>query len=250
MTTEKFQIHYLGTLGDYVGSVFAFQRGQRQFNAESHPHLFQRGQSTSKYSLRIPDGWEIVSGIDTGTFFSALVVAFDPDGNAYVIDESPNYDYKAGEIEVDESLTIPEWVHRLEEGINRVGGRFFFWGDRNSQFKRELKRYGIHIEPNYIPNEARTEICREYFVQNRIFLAPWLRILPFELENASWPAEASASGKFERVKDRDHTLDPLEHILSRRPRGQRIETLNQDSSWAKSLFGRKKTFINPHLGAN
>lgn len=89
MTREKFAIHYKGQLGDFVGRVFNYQRGQAQFNAATHPFLFSGG--TGREHLRIPDGWEIVNGADTGTYYTAATVAFSPTGDAFVIDEYPNY---------------------------------------------------------------------------------------------------------------------------------------------------------------
>lgn len=249
MTKEKFEIHYNGMLGSYVGRVFNYARGSKQFDHSSHPHLFPSGV-TSREALKIPDNWEIVSGADTGTFYSALTVAFDPDGYAYVLDEFPNYRYLAGEPERDESLSIPRWAHGVVARISKLGGRPALWADPNSQFKGELRNYGIHLLPAAKPVEVRTEIAREYFEHNKIMLAPWLGVLPFELENAAWPDEASLSGKFARIKDRDHTLDPLEHILARRPLGRSIEHVSQGTWAANAGLKRKISKGNVHLGAH
>jgi hypothetical protein len=248
MTKEKFEIHYHGKLGDYVGAVYSYQRGQRLFDAESHPWLFRDGE------LDLPTHWTIACGADTGTFASFLIVAFDDEGVAYVLDEFPNYDYKAGVIELDENITIPEWVHQIHAGCARRGARPLAWADRNSQFRRELGKYDLNLQPNLTPNETRTEIAREYFTRNRIFLRRGLRILPFELENASWPDESSAAGKFERVKDRDHTLDCLEHVLSRRPRADasaRGRDIDRRTA-GEMLFGREIGYRhrNPHTGVS
>jgi hypothetical protein len=199
--------------------------------------------------LVVPAGWEIVGGADTGTFYSGLLVAFSPEKEAFVIDEFPNYRYVAGEAERDESLTIPTWAARLSQRSLQLGGKSSFWADANSQFKGELRNYGVHLLPARAPVEARTEIAREYFEHSKIWLAPWLDILPFELENATWPEEASLSGKFSRVKDRDHTLDPLEHILARRPFGRVIHKASGDGTWAGSRgLATRKDFGNRHLG--
>jgi hypothetical protein len=187
--------------------------------------------------LHIPDGWEIIGGADTGTYSSAVIAAFDPEGNAFVIGEYPNYKYAAGALELDEEMTIPAWARSVVEGMVAVGGRAYLWADKNSQFKREVSNYGMYLEGNSTPLETRTEIAREYFTHGKVWLAPWLSILPFELENACWPEQATAAGKFSRIKDRDHTLDGLEHILSRRPRGK----------WA-TQGGEKKLWIETHLG--
>lgn len=123
------------------------------------------------------------------------------------------------------------------------------WADPNSQFKSELRNYGVTLLPAKVPVETRTEVTREYFEHGRIHLAPWLSVLPFEIENASWPEEASATGKFARVKDRDHTLDPLEHILARRPFGRTI-IQGKHRDWASSMGLKRKTGRggNIHLG--
>jgi hypothetical protein len=248
MTREKFEIHYNGRMGKFVGQVFPYQRGDRTFGAESG--LF-RGGVVSQETLTIPDNWQIVSGADTGTYWGGLTVAFDPDGVAYVLEEFPNYRYVAGSIERDESLTIPRWCAETGYRIRQLGGRPDFWADPNSQFKSEVRNYGVSLLPEKTSKEARTEITREYFQHNRIKLAPWLSVLPFELENAAWPEEASMSGKFERVKDRDHELDCLEHILSRRPMGKVAEAAKPKGSWAAAQgYKKRQSGGNVHLGRN
>jgi hypothetical protein len=248
MTTEKYLIHYEGQMGDFVGRVFNYSKGQRTFDHTTHPFLFKNGR-TDRNELVIPDGWEIVSGADTGTFYTGLTVAFDPDGNAFVLDEFPNYRYVAGSPERDEQLAIPRWARGIHNRVLSLGGRPNFWADPNSQFKGELRNYGITLLPGRLGVEARTEIAREYFEHHRIYLAPWLDVLPFELENAAWPEEASMSGKFARVKDRDHTLDCLEHILGKRPFGRIAEHQIPKGSWAASQGYKKLNKTgNIHLG--
>lgn len=243
MTTEKYLIHYEGQMGDFVGRVFNYSKGQATFDQHTHPFLFKDG------NLTIPDGWEIVNGTDTGTFYTALTVAFSPDGDAFVLAEYPNYRYVAGSPERDEQLTIPSWARGVSRSVLSLGGRPNFWADTNSQFKGELRNYGMILLPAKAPVETRTEIAREYFEHKRIFLAPWLDVLPFELENACWPEEASMSGKFARVKDRDHTLDCLEHILAKRPFGKVLDKDRPKGSWAASMGLKKlKQGGNTHLG--
>lgn len=247
MTKEKYAIHYDGKMGEFVGRVYNYQRGQRVFDIASHPNLFNGG--TNREHLVIPSGWEIVGGADTGTFYSAIIVAFSPQGDAFVIDEYPNYKYVSGDAERDESLSIPRWASTVVKRSIQLGGKAGFWADPNSQFKGELRNYGMSLLPARAPVEARTEIAREYFENGRIWLAPWLTVLPFELENASWPEEASMSGKFARLKDRDHTLDPLEHILARRPAGKTLEESARAGSWAVATFGKPRSGSkNIHLG--
>lgn len=241
MTKEKYAIHYNGQLGEFVGHVFNYQRGQAVFDTRSHGFLFAGGGD--RKHLSIPRGWEIVGGADTGTNYSALSVAFSPEGHAFVIDEFPNYRYVAGELERDESLSIPRWASRVRSGFTSIGGRANLWADPNSQFKGELVNYGVSLLPARVPVEARTEITREYFEHGRVHLAPWLQVLPFELENAAWPEEASLSGKFSRLKDRDHTLDCLEHILARRPAGKIIASKGS-LGWAEASGYRKRKTAN------
>lgn len=248
MTKEKYEIHYNGHMGDFVGRVFNYAAGTRTFDRTTHPELFPGNSGDLYRDFRLPDGWEVVCGADTGTFYSALAVAFSPAGEAFVLDEFPNYRYLAGEPERDESLSIPQWARAVVARVGQLGGRPNFWADPNSQFKGELRNYGINLLPAKVPVEARTEITREYFEHHRIFLAPWITVLLFELENASWPEEASLSGKFGRIKDRDHTLDPLEHILARRPAGRVIQS-SRARSWAEaSGYRRKSRGGNVHLG--
>lgn len=232
MTKEKFLIAHEGKLGDFVGKVFNYEQGARQFTSKTHPELFGNDNQ-----LRIPEGWEIVGAADTGTFYSGLFVAFSPEGDAFVCDEIPNYRYVGGLPERDESISIPQWAGDLVHRAKHLGGRPHLYADKNSQFKGELLNYGVTLLPAKAGVEARTEVTREYFQHNRIHLAPWLEILPFELENAQWPEETSAAGKFARVKDRDHTLDCLEHILALRPIGRGVREV-KEKTWFESAFGR------------
>lgn len=232
MTREKFEIHYNGKIGSFIGHVFNYSRGERVFSPLTHPDLFEGT------NLRIPDNWEIVGGADTGTFYTALIVAFDPNGDAFVLEEFPNYRYVSSLPERDESMTIPSWAAHISTRMLALGGNPNFWADNNSQFKGELRNYGVTLLPAKVPVETRTEIAREYFEHKRIWLAPGVTVLPFELENAAWPEEASLAGKFARIKDRDHTLDCLEHILARRPLGRDITPLT-GRTWAESMGYRK-----------
>jgi hypothetical protein len=248
MTREKFEIHYNGRMGDFVGRVFNFSRGERTFDAITHPWLFNTS-TTDRNTLVIPNGWEIVGGADTGTYYSALAVAFDPAGDAFVIEEFPNYRYVAGSPERDESVTIPQWASGVAGYFHRHGARANLWADPNSQFKSELRNYDVTLLPQKGKVETRTEVTREYFQHGRIFLAPWVTTLPFEIENAAWPEEATSSGKFARVKDRDHTLDCLEHILSRRPFGKILaDSLPKGSFAAAEGWKRLRKGGNIHLG--
>lgn len=247
MTSEKYAIAHLGQMGSFIGKVYPYERGHRQFTASTHPDLFEDG-ITRRDNFRIPNNWDVVGGADTGTFYSSVLVAFDQDGFAYVIDEFPNYGYIGQKADRDQAITIPGWAMKVARELHNYGSRGILWADPNSQFKSELLNYGLTLLPQKVPVETRTEITREYFQHNRIFLAPWLTVLPFELENAEWPDETSATGAYKRVKDRDHTLDCLEHILARRPYG-RVQTSAKPMSWAESQGWKKASKTgNVHLG--
>lgn len=251
MTREKYAIAYEGKLGEYVGRVYNYQRGERPFTRATHPYLFKPGDAGDSFlSLAIPDGWRVEGAADTGTFMAGLVVAFDPEGNAYVLWEAPNYRYVANEPELVASTSVPAWAGDFSSvlGYFNIHGT---WADKNTQFRRELINYGISLLASTAKLEQRTEVSRTYFTRGSIFLAPWLRVLPYELENACWPEESTAAGKYERVKRNDHLLDCLEHLLARHPKGVSPQLLER-TSWAESFYGQKfgkNKKGNVHLGS-
>lgn len=254
MTREQFAVAWQGRLGHFVGRVYAFQRGDRQFTPASHPTLWttvdDRGPRLGPADLRLPTGVDVLAAVDTGTYMSGLAVAFDPDGNAFVLEEFPNYQYVSHNLELLD-LSTPEWAKRIVQQLQRYRTRAYAWADPNTQFRAEVRRYGLHLLSNLIGAEARTEIAREYFQTNKVFLAPWLRILPYELEHAAWPPTSSASGKFGRVKRFDHTLDCLEHILSRRPRGKVRDRTKHDSfkdRYLREQAIHTRPIADAHLG--
>jgi hypothetical protein len=254
MTREKFAIAWLGRLGSYVGRVYNYQKGKRQFTRGSHPYLWRSDTDTQTIEdLEIPPGWEIVGGCDTGNFTSGLLMAFDQDGSAYILAEFPNYSYKAdGKPEVNDFLTIAGWANWIASQRATWDDKSTYWADANSQWKSELRAHGVNLMGNTTPRETRVSIAREYFEQGKVFLAPWLDILPYELENARWPEEPGSSGKFERIKHNDHTLDPLEHILSKRPRGKIEARKKRFNSFIEEHLDRegvgKRFESDPHLG--
>ena len=249
MTREKFAIHYEGQLGEFVGSVFGYQRGKNVFNTRTHPFLWRNpdGEATLD-NLKLPAHWQVVGAGDTGTFTSAGLVAFDEVGHAYVIYEQPNYRYVAGKHEWLD-VSIPEWAKQIRDMMARFNVRGL-WADKNSQFKRELQNYDVTLFGAEVGLEQRTEITREYFQHDRISLAPWLTTLPYELEQAQWPEETTASGKFARVKKQDHSLDWLEHILAKRPIAKAPST-HRPRTWIEDYLGRPAGRVtgNSHLGA-
>lgn len=220
MTRERYQIHYGGQIGEFVGSVFGYQRGQREFNPKTHPHLWRNPEKPAAIAnLRVPPSWEILAATDSGTFYGSLFVGFDEYGDAFVLDEYCNYRYIVGEIEILDSVSIPQWARRTAAAARRFGIRPVLWSDRQNQMKHELRRYGLTIRSVENIRETRTEVAREYFQKGQIWLAPWLRVLPIEIEKAQWP-EGFDRNRIERSRRNDHLLDALEHTLVQRPIGQ------------------------------
>jgi hypothetical protein len=246
MTREKFAIAYEGQLGEFVGSVYSYQRGQRVFTPRSHPHLWLNpdGPATPD-NLKIPHSWTVLGGADTGTFTSATLTAFDHLGTAFVVYEAPNYRYVGGRHEWLD-VSIPEWAGAVMAHMARYGVRGLY-ADRNTQFKREFQNYKLTLFGADAGVEQRTEIAREYFQHDRIFLAPWLTVLPYELEQAAWPEVESLAGKFGRLKQQDHTLDTLEHVLARRPHTTATSSY-RPSTWLEEYGGRPQQRGDPHLG--
>jgi hypothetical protein len=248
MTREKFAIAYEGQLGEFVGSVYSYQRGQRTFTTRTHPHLWKNPDAEPTLdNLQVPRAWTVIGGADTGTFTSASIVAFDHVGTAFVLFEAPNYRYVGGRHEWLD-ISIPEWAATVTNFMARWGVRGLY-ADRNSQFRRELQHHGLTLFLADAGLEQRTEIAREYFQHERIFLAPWLQVLPYELEQAEWPEQESLAGKFGRLKQQDHTLDTLEHVLARRPHTTATSTY-RPSTWLAEYAGPRKDKGDPHLGIN
>ena len=219
LTREKFSIAYLGKLGDFVGRVYNYQRGDRVLSIQDHPELWHNEDGGAlRENFSVPDDWRIEIGADTGTYCAAVVVGVAPNGIAYVLDEVVNYSYLANTPELDPTSSISTWADQLIRTAALWKARPMAWVDSNSQFKQELLHHGVHLLPNKRGREVRTEAARQYFQHEKIRLAPWLKVLPYELENARWPDHASASGKYERLKEHDHAVDCVEHVLSRHPR--------------------------------
>jgi len=174
----------------------------------------------TRASLRADPEWTTVLGADTGTYCAAVVMAVSPSGQAFVLDEVTNYRYVAHTPELDPDSSIVRWVNQVRAMAHRWRTRPVAWVDANSQFKVECAHHGLHLMANHRGREVRTEAARQYFQHEQIWLAPWLQILPYELEHAQWPDKTSSAGKYERIKASDHALDCVEHILSRHPRGR------------------------------
>mgnify|MGYP001618422112 FL=1 len=205
-------------------------------------------------ALEIPPEWDVLAGADTGTYMSGVIAAIPPidEPPIYVLYEAPNYHYVGGQIELL-GITVREWIHAFGERLKHLSRSetTFAWVDRNTTFISEIGE-GLAFERNFVHLELRTEITREYFQQGRIFLAPWLQILPYEIEHASWPESGTMrAGRYTRKKDKDHTLDCLEHICSRRPlsshhKGQ--ETPRFLDQYLQQHGHRPQMKTDPHLG--
>lgn len=205
----------------------------------------------------LPNDHQLLVGFDTGTYMAAAFTLITPDPySAITIAEFPNYRYVGGEIELL-GMSNPEWaraVHaaynRLKPGSTKVHG----WVDSNTQFKAELANYGLVLHGNNKQLELRVEIAREYINAHdppRFYLAPWLSVLPYEMENAQWPDEATSAGRFVRLKHHDHTLDCVEHVLSRRPRTRLLNRERKESFLERFLRENRRAdrkVGDPHLG--
>ena len=256
LTREKFSIAYYGKLGDFVGRVYNYQRGERSFTPASHPRLWHNpDKGPEKANFKLPHDWQVEIGADTGTYCAAAVIGIAPDGTAYILDELVNYSYVANTPELDPSASILSWATALTRMAAMWKTRPMAWVDSNSQFKQECLHHGVHLMANKRGREVRTEAARQYFQHEHILLAPWLKVLPYELENAVWPDQTSASGKYERLKVNDHALDCIEHVLSRHPRAPGPKppspvTMPGSVQWLGNPVKRRKKRppIDVHLG--
>lgn len=217
----------------------------------------------------LPDDWSLIVGADTGTYMSASFTAIPPGDEpcAIVLCEFPNYRYVAHEIELL-GYSIPEWakyVMRAYHYLQPRKDRCTAWADPNTQFRAELAHYGIDLKSNTRKLELRVEITREYMQSvipanpqlgryealPRLLFAPWLEIIPYEFEHAKWPDGTTGAGKFERIKEHDHSLDTVEHALSRRPRSKAIHRSGKQSFLESYLQQHKLPGAakgDPHLG--
>ena len=85
--------------------------------------------------------------------------------------------------------------------------------DWNSQYKGEYKNVmGVQLGKGEKNPGLRTERSREFFLDKRAWFAPWMVILPWEIERARYPD--GVKGSPERISDNDHHLDPAEHCCA------------------------------------
>ncbi len=179
-----------------------------------------------------------MGGGDTGSKYSSVVAAFSDDSEPHLffLDELSNYRYVATEIEQDETMTLSNWYDGSKKMSLRWGGNGTFWVDHNSQMKIDASiSSGMTLLPARVGPEARTEILREYFQNDRVWFAPWLEILPYEIEMAKYPPKETSTGVWRRIKEKDHTLDPAEHIAAQRGRGHKAKKVVHKTAIEKLL---------------
>jgi len=207
-------------------------------------------------SLRIPRDWWIEAGADTGTYMGGAICAISPKYDLYVLEEFPNYHYTGdGTIELT-GMTVGEWIKwfalRLRHYTRQT--KNFAWVDANTTFKTEVA-HGFRFKMNKKALDLRTEVTREYMRNGRIHFMPWLKVIPYEFEEAAWPEEETNSGRYLRVKKKDHCLDGVEHVCSRRPHPdfktmeKAVKPGSLQDMLNRSAHARPRE-IDPHLGAN
>lgn len=205
--------------------------------------------------LRIPRTHDIIAGADTGTYMSGLIASISPDYDLYVLEEFPNYHYVGdGTIELT-GITVREWMKGFATRMKfwTKKQKFGAWADANTTFKTEVG-YGLRFKMNHKVLELRTEITREYTRNGRIHLMPWIAVLPYEMEEAKFPEQETAgSGRYQRIKHKDHTLDCLEHICSRRPHPNFKDAPAKNRAIDAFVAAHRRPNSqgeDPHLGAN
>ena len=175
--------------------------------------------------LRLPASTEYRLGAHVGRFSSAVILALIPNYPVFVVEEIPNYHYVGdGEIELA-GLTTVEWGELVVRTWRSYAGkeaRCTALVDPDTQFSKEMARCKLRLRKNINHGpELRCEVTREYFHDNKIFLMPWLTVLPSEISSAQWPPEASSAYKV-RATGRDYTLLALEQVICRRPEAKAI----------------------------
>jgi hypothetical protein len=205
--------------------------------------------------LKLPAHTEYSMGARLfGRFYSAVILAAIPEYPVLVVAEIPNYHYVGdGEIELN-GMTPIEWAETVVREYRSFAGkdaRCSAWADPETQYDPDVRRRSkLYLKVNLKRGpELRTSTLREYFQDNRVFLMPWLKTLPYEIGRAKWPDEAAKSYQV-RATDHDYTLSALEQAISRRPKGKSVAT-RKASTFLERLrqernFSARK--VDPHLG--
>lgn len=208
--------------------------------------------------LRKPHGWEVHAGADTGTFMSGVIAFLEPvTYDLYVVEEFPNYRYVGDGTPELTGMTVSEWVRGFALRLRywTKESKNSAWADANTTFKTEIG-HGFRYRMNRKSLELRTEITREYMRNGRIHLAPWLTVLPFEFQEAKFPDNPTpGAGRYQRIKQKDHTLDCVEHICSRRPHpsftlGKTTKGTMFDALLKQYGQPMPAQYSDPHLGPN
>lgn len=249
MTRERYAVAWEGKPGTYLGSVYEYTLGEREIP------ICEWMPEAKLTSLVIPETWVRWCGIDFGSHYAALFCGFDPRARVRALAEVANYHYVSGEIEFLKSMSLDVWARQVLDTAELLKGRWRFFGDANLQMRRELRNtYGIHIEVGMPDLELRCDITRTFFQHDRILIAPWLDILPEEIERAKFPPHGTNSmGYYRRVKGDDHMLDCLEHPCGKRGQGK-VVPKEAPASPLRELIGNARLkdprdCWDPHLGA-
>ncbi len=249
MTREQHAIAWEGRLGTYVGSVFEYTRDQRIFTPQTHPDLFVNpGAEPTLENLYVPPTYRVVGGADTGTYSAACWAMFsdeDP-ATAFFIGEVCNYRYVATQIEQTSNYSMLNLYDDIKNVSDKIGARYVLYADPNSQFKNDAWVNGIRISKGSDKPEQRTERLRALFQHDRIFFAPWLKILPYECELAKYPPEETSTGRWRRIKERDHCLDGAEHICAIDPSGRPVKQGKQQLAIETILGVKQKMPTQPN----
>lgn len=210
----------------------------------------------SPLDIKLSRDWEIWAGGDTGTYLGGAISAIHSQTYVeLVLEEIPNYHYVGdGTIEED-GTSVADWILKFATKMRywTREEKFGVWVDANTTFKSEVG-HGLRFRMNRKDLELRTEITREYVRNKRLFLAPWLTIIPYEMQEAAFPeAENKGTGRYRRIKRKDHCLDGVEHVTSRRPHPRFREQPKITRSGLEMLHEKHKKHSqiddsDPHLG--
>lgn len=203
--------------------------------------------------LRLPASTEYRLGAHVGRFSSAVIVALIHGMPLFAVEEIPNYHYVGdGEIELA-GLTTVEWGELVVRTWRSYAGndaRCSAWVDQDTQFSKEMARCKLRLKKNLNHGaELRCEVTREYFHDNKIFLMPWLTVLPGEISSARWPPEESSAYKI-RATGRDYTLLALEQVVCRRPEAKSVQK-SAATHWIRQRIEQSGGFsrqTDRHLG--
>jgi len=205
-----------------------------------------------KELLNLPPDTVYGMGATVGRFSSAVIVAQSIDNPLLVLSEIPNYHYVGdGEIELS-GVTSIEWAELVvrEWDFYAHDQPCLAWVDPDTEFAREVARSKSRLRKNLRHGpELCTEILREYFLEKKIYFAPWLTILPDEISGARWPDEATATYQ-ERATGKDYSLKALEMVVSRRPKASAMDKPTHQSWIVRQQLLRGLTTgrRDPHLG--